>query len=181
MKLKQTNIPGCFEMEPDKFEDDRGFFFKTYHVNMFKEAGLEFNWQEEYFSASKKDVIRGMHFQLPPDDHTKLVTCLKGKVLDVVLDIRKNSSTYKKCISFELSEQNRKMIYIPKGCAHGFMSLEDETLMFYKVSSVYNPTSDKGILWRSINFEWPSGDVIVSERDSKHPSIKHFTSPFNYS
>lgn len=179
MKINTTQIPGCFEIKIDHFEDSRGEFFKTYHLDRFKELGLDTNWHEEYFSTSKKNVVRGMHFQLPPDDHSKLVTCIRGAVLDVVLDLRKGSPSFKNCISFELNYENKKMIYIPKGCAHGFLSLQEDSLMFYKVSSVYSPSKDSGIRWDSINFDWPSGNIITSERDQKHPVLEDFNTPFN--
>ncbi|MBP2833877.1 dTDP-4-dehydrorhamnose 3,5-epimerase [Aquimarina sp. U1-2] len=179
MELKETLIPGCYKIALDSFEDNRGSFFKTFHSDVFEEKGLCCNWKEEYFSVSNKNVIRGMHFQTPPMDHDKIVTCLTGSVLDVVIDLRKNSPQFKKYATFKLDSNTLdKMLYIPKGCAHGFMSLEDNTLMYYKVSSVYSPENDKGIHWNSIGFEWNVIKPIVSERDKNHPSLKDFQSPF---
>ena len=178
MTKTPTTIEGCFEIDIRNLRDDRGSFFKTYNIESFKQSGLETNWQEEYFSLSEKNVLRGMHFQIPPKDHVKLVTCLSGAVLDVIVDLRKNSSTFKKCASFELNEQNKKMLYIPTGCAHGFLSLYNNTLMFYKVSSVYSPEHDQGILWSSINFNWPCDNPITSERDRKQPNLQEFETPF---
>ena len=120
-----------------------------------------------------------MHFQTPPNDHTKLVTCLSGSVIDVIVDLRKTSQTFMKHIVIELDSTTvNKMIYIPKGCAHGFLSLKDDTLMHYKVSSVYSPENDAGILWSSIGYEWDCQNPITSERDNKHPSLQEFQSPF---
>lgn len=178
MTILETKIIGCFEILLNDISDKRGSFLKTYHIDSFKEHNLETNWAEEYFSISHKDVVRGMHFQSPPQDHAKIVTCIKGSVLDVILDLRKSSSTYMSCISFEMGEKTKKMIYIPKGCAHGFLSLENNTLMFYKVTSVYSPENDHGILWDSIDFEWPNSNVIVSNRDLNHPKLSEYLSPF---
>lgn len=179
MNFKQTEISGCYQVVLNNFNDLRGSFFKTFHFDFFKEHKLTTDWKEEYFSISKKNVIRGMHFQTPPEDHAKLVTCLTGSVIDVIVDLRKNSKTFKKNISILLnaSSQN-KMIYIPKGCAHGFLSLEDNTLMHYKVSSVYNPEKDMGILWNTIGFDWKCEHPIISERDKRHISLHEFQSPF---
>jgi len=122
--------------------------------------------------------LRGVHFQTPPDDHYKLVTCLNGSVIDVIVDLRKNSSTFKKCFSLILNAQNKKMIYVPKGCGHAFLSLEDNSVLFYKVSTVYSPENDKGILWNSIDYDWPVSKPILSSRDMAHPTMNHFKSPF---
>ena len=127
---------------------------------------------------SNKDVVRGMHFQTQPDDHDKTVTCVQGAVLDVVLDLRKASKTYKQVFSTELNAQNKQVLVIPKGCAHGFLSLQDNSMMFYKVSTVYSPVNDKGILWSSIGFDWPVANALVSERDQSHPTLTNYESPF---
>lgn len=158
--------------------DNRGYFLKTFHENTFIDLGLNTDWKEEYFSESQQGVVRGMHFQTPPYDHFKLVTCIKGRVLDVVCDLRKESKTFKNVFSFELSGDNATQLYIPKGCAHGFLALEDNSIMFYKVSTVYNPSHDSGILWNSIDFEWPNKGLIISERDLSHQPINQFNTPF---
>ncbi|WP_375325921.1 dTDP-4-dehydrorhamnose 3,5-epimerase family protein [Flagellimonas sp. GZD32] len=179
MKLLETDISGCFEIEVDQFTDIRGSFFKTFHYNIFKENGLETNWKEEYFSISHLNVIRGMHFQNPPDDHAKVVTCLSGSVKDVVVDLRKDSKTFKQYIAVTLNAaSSNRMLYIPRGCAHGFLSLENNTLLHYKVSSVYSKTNDTGILWDSIGYEWNCKTPILSERDQKHFTLSEFESPF---
>lgn len=178
MEIQETNISGCFEVQPKFLEDDRGWFLKTFNQDTFAEYGLVREWKEEYFSSSHKNVLRGVHFQTPPEDHFKLVTCLKGRVLDVVVDLRKESKTFGSCYSVELSDINRKMIYIPKGCGHAFLSLEDNSILFYKVSTVYSPQNDKGILWNSINFDWPVANPILSMRDKEHPELNSFNNPF---
>jgi dTDP-4-dehydrorhamnose 3,5-epimerase len=178
VKISSTEIEGLYLIQPQILTDLRGYFLKTFHEKTFVELGLNTKWKEEYFSESQKGIIRGMHFQTPPHEHFKLVTCLRGKVLDVICDLRRESETFKKVISFELSALNSRQLYIPKGCAHGFLALDDNSLMFYKVSTVYNPTHDSGILWSSINFEWPRMNYIISDRDSKLQSLETFKSPF---
>lgn len=178
MTVTETFIEGLKILSPKVLEDTRGSFFKTYHIENFEELGLPTVWREEYFSMSNKDVVRGMHFQTPPDDHDKVVTCVQGAVLDVVLDLRKASKTYKQVFSLELNAQNRHILVIPKGCAHGFLSLQDNSMMFYKVSTVYSPANDKGLLWSSIGFDWPVANALVSERDQNHPTLTVYESPF---
>lgn len=178
MTISDTNIAGLLNIKPDVFEDNRGAFIKTFHFDLFKSFDFQVDWKEEYFSISNKNVLRGMHFQIPPYEHDKIVTCIEGKVLDVVIDLRKNSLTYNSIFSVELSSENKTMLLIPKGCAHGFLSLVDNSIMYYKVSTVYNAESDHGILWDSIGFNWPVKSPIISERDKKHPSLTEYYSPF---
>lgn len=178
MQIIETEIPGLMIVEPNMIFDSRGFFLKTFHNEIFSELGLNTIWKEEYFSSSHKNVLRGLHFQIPPQDHFKLVTCVQGAVLDVVVDLRKNSSSFKKVYSVELNSSNRKQLLIPKGLAHGFLSLERNSIMFYKVSSVYSQLSDLGILWNSIDFEWPVKKPIISQRDKSHQQLQMFNSPF---
>jgi len=179
MTVTETFMKGLRVLEPNLLEDSRGVFFKTLHKEEFTKLNLPLDWSEEYFSLSHKNVIRGMHFQVPPEAHCKIVSCLKGSVLDVVIDLRKNSETFGKTFATELNDMNRKVLIIPKGCAHGFLSLQDNSLMFYKVSSIYSPECDMGIRWNSIDFEWPTNKPIVSIRDEQHLDFKEFNSPFN--
>lgn len=178
MTVDETFIEGLKVLTPKLIEDSRGSFFKTFHEVDFKRIGLPTEWKEEYFSVSQKDVIRGMHFQIPPYDHQKMVSCMQGGILDVVVDLRKESRTYQQVFSKELNAINKTVLIIPKGCAHGFLSLENFSMMHYKVSTVYSPEHDKGILWNSIGFNWPIHVARLSERDKKHPSIDDFKSPF---
>lgn len=178
MKFHETDIKGLRVIEYDIREDARGSFQKVYNEDVQNLNDLTIDWREEYFSISHKNVLRGMHFQIPPMDHDKMVTCLHGSVLDVVLDLRTDSKTYGKVMAFELNDKSKKGLYIPKGFAHGFLSLEDNSLMHYKVSSVYSPEHDRGILWSSIPFEWGVSDPILSERDIQHPKLADFNSPF---
>lgn len=153
---------------------------KVFQREMFAEAGLETNFSEEYYSISKKNVIRGLHFQLPPMDHVKMVYCVHGEVLDVVLDLRVGSPTYGKHVMFELSATKGNAIYIPKGMAHGFLALREESIMVYSVTSIYSPSHDAGILWNSAKISWPITKVELSDRDHNFPMLENFDSPFKY-
>jgi dTDP-4-dehydrorhamnose 3,5-epimerase len=174
MEIKETGIPGCFEIVPNVFRDERGSFVKTFHYDTFQQLGLETGWREEYYSVSRKGVLRGMHFQLPPHDHCKLVYCPEGAVLDAVLDLRRDSPCYGQHCMTELSAENARMLYIPKGLAHGFYTLSGSATMMYKVSSVYAPSHDAGILWNSSGITWPDPNPIVSGRDSAFPEFSSF-------
>lgn len=180
MELRQTIIPGCYEIQPKMFEDERGLFVKTFQDTVFSDLNLRIDWREEYYSKSKKGVIRGMHFQLPPAQHAKLVYCLEGIVKDVILDLRVGSPTYGRCIEIELSSSNGNMVYIPEGMAHGFYTISDNAILQYKVTSVYSPEHDAGILWSSISANWniANNEAIVSVRDQNFPKIDDFVSPF---
>lgn len=174
MKIERTILEGVFIINNFNASDDRGLFVKTFNKNLFLELNLNLEIKESYFSVSKKNVIRGMHFQLPPFDHEKLVFVPKGSILDVVVDLRKNSSTYKKYISVELSDKNKKSIYIPKGLAHGFKSLENNTITVYNVATEYDSTADAGIHYNSFSFDWEVKDPIVSPRDTEFIRLSSF-------
>jgi dTDP-4-dehydrorhamnose 3,5-epimerase/CDP-3, 6-dideoxy-D-glycero-D-glycero-4-hexulose-5-epimerase len=165
-------------LEPCIFEDTRGLFIKSYHSRLWSELGIKFSLEEEFYSISKKDVIRGMHFQLPPYAHDKVVYCISGEVLDVVLDMRKDSNTYGQSFALSLSAANRQILYIPRGFAHGFLSLSEASCMVYKTNTIYVPEFDAGICWDSFGFEWPVLNPIVSDRDAEFPRNTNFTSPF---
>lgn len=173
-KLHSEPLLGAYIIEPRLFEDDRGNFVKTYHVDLLKDLGIDFVPTEEFYSTSNKNVLRGMHFQLPPHDHNKLVYCIRGSVLDVIVDLRKSSATYGQCTNITLSEQNRLLFYIPKGFAHGFLSLEDDSIMIYKTDHVYVPESDTGICWDSFGFDWPVKDPVISNRDKQLVELSSF-------
>lgn len=180
MELRQTIIPGCYEIQPKVFKDERGLFIKTFHNAIFSDLNLRTDWREEYYSKSKKGVIRGMHFQLPPMQHAKLVYCLEGIVKDVILDLRVGSPAYGQCVEIELSSEIGNMVYIPEGMAHGFCAMTDNAVMQYKVTSVHSPEHDAGILWNSISANWDiaDSDAIVSARDKNFPKLHDFISPF---
>lgn len=178
MKIKSTKLEGVFIIDNFNASDERGSFIKTFNSNTFKEYGLDFEIRESYYSVSKKNVIRGMHFQKPPHDHQKIVICNVGSIIDVVMDIRHNSSTYGKCLAINLKADENQAIYIPKGFAHGFQSLEDNTSVIYFVTTEYNKYSDSGILWNSINFDWEIDNPIISSRDSSHIEFINYKSDF---
>jgi len=177
-KLQETGISGCFEIACQLFKDERGSFVKTFHLGGFSDLGLATRFAEEYYSVSRKNVLRGLHFQLPPMDHEKLVYCLSGTVLDVVLDIRIDSPTFGEHRMIELSADKGNMVYMPRGIAHGFMVTSDHAVMQYKVTSVYSPDHDAGILWNSAGIQWPVTSPVVSARDSAFPAFMDFTTPF---
>lgn len=160
------------------FEDNRGVFVKTFNDNIFNQHNINFETKESYFSYSNTAVIRGMHFQLPPHDHAKVVFCPKGAILDVILDLRKASPTYGKFEARILSQANHQAFYIPKGFAHGFKALENGSVTYYLVSSCYHQPSDTGIRWDSFGMDWQSNNAIVSDRDANFMTFKAFESPF---
>ncbi len=178
MIAKETGIAGCMVIELNKSVDHRGAFIKTFHRDIFMDLGVFSEWREQYYSVSRKNVLRGMHFQIPPHDHDKLVTCISGEILDVVLDLRKESVSYRKVVSVPMSSDTPTLLYIPKGLAHGFLSLSENSIMLYNTSTVYAPAHDAGIKWSSIGFDWPCSDPIISERDRRHPDLDDFRSPF---
>lgn len=158
--------------------DARGTFVKTFHAPAFAEHGIEFALMESYFSLSKKDVIRGMHFQTPPHQHSKVVFCPQGAILDVIVDLRKDSPTYRQYYAHELSAQNHMAYYIPEGFAHGFKSLTDDAITYYLVSSAYNMVHDTGIRYDSIGLDWGVSEPIISARDLSFIRMEDFASPF---
>ena len=178
MQLIPTTLEGCYQVRPFFAHDERGTFVKTFHAEQFSALGLPTEWPEEYYSSSRKYVIRGMHFQTPPHEHEKLVYCIQGRVLDVVVDLRKDSHSYGKHFAVELDAKHGCGLMIPKGMAHGFLALTEEVLMTYKVTSVYAPESDSGIKWDSFGLDWGVDQPIVSVRDSTHPTLADFASPF---
>jgi dTDP-4-dehydrorhamnose 3,5-epimerase len=180
LELKSSQLIGCFELQTKAFKDKRGCFIKIFNTESFAAHGLENNFEEEYYTVSNKNVIRGLHFQLPPMDHVKVVYCVQGAVQDVVVDLRLGSPTYGEHAVFELSAKKGNSIYIPKGMAHGFCSLRDNSTMVYKVSTVYAPKLDAGILWNSVGASWPTTEPIVSERDQTFEPLDRFVSPFSY-
>lgn len=160
------------------FADNRGIFVKTFHETTLAEAGIHFTLKESYFSLSHKNVIRGMHFQLSPHQHSKIVFCPKGAILDVIVDLRKDSPTFGQFHAEELSENNHLAYYIPEGFAHGFKALTDDAMTYYLVSSEYHKQSDTGIRWDSFGFDWHCDNPIISDRDKSFATLKDFQSPF---
>ena len=178
MKIIETPIKGLYILETINFQDIRGGFQKLFNFDFFKENNLDTDFKEFYYSVSQKYVIRGMHFQLPPFDHTKLVYVSRGKIKDVVLDIRKDSKTYGKYFSIELDDNKAQYMYIPKGLAHGFVSLEDGSIVNYAQTSCYSKEHDCGILYNSFGFDWGIENPIISGRDTTFEKLENFKSPF---
>lgn len=178
MRIINSKLSGCYEIIPEIFSDERGQFVKTFHNSIFEKYSLCGDFKEEYYSVSGKNVLRGLHFQLPPEDHVKLVYCPFGLAIDVVVDLRINSITYGQHATFELSSLKANSIYIPSGMAHGFCAMQDNTVMIYKTTTVYSPGKDTGISWDSANIDWPKVDYIISERDKSLIDLNEFVSPF---
>jgi len=178
LKFSQTTLSGCHLIEIDVFQDDRGSFNKIYNEHNFIENGITETFKEQFYTVSNENVIRGMHFQVPPYDHCKLVTCLSGRVLDVILDLRKGSSSYANFEFFELSANCGYSIFIPTGFAHGFLSLESDSTMMYSMSTEYSPNHDLGLRWDSFGFNWPGSNFIISDRDRMHPAFESIITPF---
>ena len=180
MKFIETKIPGCFEIIPLMHKDIRGLFVKTFHKEVFQKYQLNTQWEEDFFSVSRKGVLRGLHFQLPPKNHAKLVYCLAGEAIDAVVDLRKGSPTFGCNITLTLSAKKANMLYVPSGLAHGFYSLSDHLIMMYKTSTAYSPPHDTGILWCSAGIQWPTQNPILSPRDSGFIRFESFNTPFNF-
>ncbi|MGC9219667.1 MAG: dTDP-4-dehydrorhamnose 3,5-epimerase [Athalassotoga sp.] len=178
VEINEKSIPGLFEIIPKIFRDDRGLLVKTFHDVSFKNQKLFDDFKEEYYSISKKNVLRGLHFQTPPYDHEKLVYCPLGKIIDVVVDLRNGSPTHGKFEMFTLDDESRKIIYIPKGCAHGFLVQSETAIIVSKTTTIYAPENDSGIRWDSVDIPWPVANPIVSKKDSKLVEFKNFKSPF---
>ena len=180
MKINKTLIEDLLIIEPQLFKDDRGFFYESYNKNnLDKVVNVVFVQDNE--SKSNKGVIRGLHFQTPPYAQTKLIRCISGSILDVAVDLRKNSKTYGKSFSVELSSENNKQLFVPKGFAHGFQVISDEAIVNYKVDNFYNPKSDSGIIWndKDLSIDW-NLDIkpVISLKDLKLISFKELKSPF---
>jgi len=177
MNLKKEVLSNTWEIELKAFKDLRGSFVKTYIRDFFEKEGLDFQMAEDFYSLSQKDVIRGMHFQLPPHDHDKLIYCPVGRVEDVLLDLRAGSD-YGKFASVTLSGDEPSVLFVPKGVAHGFKSLTDNSMLMYKTSTVHAPAYDRGIRWDSFGYDWGEGAFLLSDRDLQHPSFSEFITPF---
>jgi dTDP-4-dehydrorhamnose 3,5-epimerase len=181
MEIKEFVLKGVFLVSLNPLIDERGFFMRTYDVEFFEKAGINYKWVQENHSSSKlKGIIRGLHFQLPPFTETKLIRCIKGSVLDVFLDLRAGSETFGQWDSVELSEENKKMILLPRGFAHGYCTLTDISEVLYKVDSVYSPQYECGILWndKTLNINWPTNDPVLSGKDFKNMTLTEFTNKY---
>jgi dTDP-4-dehydrorhamnose 3,5-epimerase len=181
MEIRELILKGVFQVSLNPLMDERGFFMRTYDVDFFEKAGINYKWvQENHASSKQKGVIRGLHFQFPPFTETKLIRCIKGTILDVFLDLRAGSDTFGQWDSVELSEENKKMILLPRGFAHGYCTLTDISEVLYKVDSVYSHQYECGILWndKTLNINWPAKDPVLSEKDLKNMTLTEFTSKY---
>jgi dTDP-4-dehydrorhamnose 3,5-epimerase len=180
MEVKTTPIEGLLLIKPKIFPDDRGDFFESFTESGFARAGISYPFVQDNQSRSHKNVLRGMHFQAAPFEQGKLVRVVSGSALDVATDIRKNSSTYLKSFSVTLSGSNNLMLWIPPGFAHGFLSLEDNTVLLYKCTAPYNKEAEKGIRWNDpeLNINWGISNPTLSEKDSKLPLLKEYEAGF---
>jgi dTDP-4-dehydrorhamnose 3,5-epimerase len=180
MQIKPLKLSGTYEIILEPRTDERGYFMRAYDEAIFRQYGLTTAWLQENQSFSKKGVIRGLHFQKPPHAETKLVRVVSGKILDVFVDLRKNSSTYGQWDSIELSEDNYKVVYIPKGFAHGFCALTETALVLYKVDEVYHPESEGSLRWNdeTLAIKWSIDNPLTSPKDAKGESFHDFVSPF---
>ena len=180
MKITTTPIDGLLVIEPQIFKDSRGYFFESYNQDKMKEAGIVLSFVQDNQSLSQKGAVRGLHFQAAPFEQGKLVRVVAGSVRDVVVDIRKNSPTYGQHFSIDLSAENQLMFWIPPGFAHGFETLENNTVFLYKCTNMYDKNSEGGLLWNdpAIGIKWQTSDAIVSEKDQILPLLKDFVSPF---
>lgn len=183
MEIIKTLIEGVLIIEPKIFGDDRGYFFESFNAKEFAEkTGANITFVQDNESRSRYGVLRGLHYQKPPFTQSKLVRVVKGSVLDVAVDIRKNSPTYGKYVSCEMTEKNRRQFFVPKGFAHGFCVLSEDAVFQYKCDEFYHPEAEAGLAWNDplIGIDWPIPieDVVLSEKDKHHPGLKEFESPF---
>ena len=183
MNVIKTDIEGALIIEPKVFGDARGYFFESYNEEAFKkETGLDVKFVQDNESKSRYGVLRGLHFQKPPYAQSKLVRVVRGRVLDVAVDIRKNSPTYGRYVAVELTEENHRQFFIPQGFAHGFAVLSEEAVFQYKCDNFYAPQSEGAIAWNdptlAIDWQLPAEAVLLSEKDSHHPYFADFETPF---
>jgi dTDP-4-dehydrorhamnose 3,5-epimerase len=176
MRFTKLKIEGLVLIEPDIFSDNRGLFFESYNEKQFEEAGITYQFVQDNQSLSKKNVIRGLHFQAAPHEQGKLVSVIKGKVRDIVVDIRYNSSSFGKHLDIELSEYNKSMLWIPPGFAHGFSVFEDNTVFCYKCTNFYSKASEQGVRYDdpALNIDWGISNPIVSEKDMQLKSFAEY-------
>ena len=183
MEVIKTNIDSVLIIEPKVFEDARGYFFESFSQREFDQKVRKINFVQDNESKSSYGVMRGLHFQTPPFAQSKLVRCVRGRVLDVAVDIRRGSPTYGQHVAVELSEDNHRQFFIPRGFAHGFSVLSETAVFQYKCDNFYHPEADGGIsiLDTSLSIDWriPTEHAILSDKDTKHPLLKDFGSPFS--
>jgi len=180
-KFEPLEIPGPVLITPRVFKDGRGFFLEAYQLSAFAEAGIKKTFVQDNQSVSAKGVIRGLHYQKPPAAQAKLVHCLKGRIFDVAVDIRKNSPTFGKWAGRELDGETHRMLYVPEGFAHGFSVLSEAAEVLYKVTREYSPENDRGVLWNDsdLAIDWKITSPLVSEKDAALPPLKNCAADFS--
>ncbi len=182
MPFIKTNFPGLLVFEPRVFEDSRGYFFESYNERIFLEQGINTHWVQDNQSSSVYGVIRGLHYQLPPNDQTKMVRVLNGEILDVVVDIRRGSPVYGKVFTIILSAENKKQLLVPKGFAHGFSVLSEKAEVLYKCDGFYSRESEGGIIYNdpALDIDWkiPAEEAIISEKDQVLPTLAECKNSF---
>ncbi len=181
MEIKPLKLAGTFEITLNRIDDARGYFMETFSRKVFAEHGINADWvQENQSFSAKKEIVRGLHFQLPPFAQAKLVRVVQGEILDVFVDLRKDSATFGQWDSAKLSAENCKAVYIPRGFAHGFSTLSENVIVQYKVDNFYSREHDQGICWNDaeIGIDWQVSEPILSEKDENLPFLKDFVSPF---
>lgn len=177
MNISEKKIKGVFEITLTSINDERGFFMRSYDQKIFEYFNIDRKWvQENHSRSEKKGIIRGLHFQYPQFAEAKLIRCTRGAIFDVYVDLRKNSPTFGKWESLEMTEQNRKMLFLPRGIAHGFCTLSEISEVMYKVDNYYNKDHESGIIWKDedLRINWPTENPIVSDKDSRLPTLKEF-------
>lgn len=182
MEIKEHELKGVFEITLNPFVDERGFFMRVFDEKIFNDFNINRQWvQENHSKSTKKGIIRGLHFQLQPFAETKLVRCIKGEIFDVFVDIRKGSESFGKWGSIRLSDENKKMIFIPRGFAHGFCTLTEVTEVLYKVDNYYSKEHEVGILWNDpkLMIKWPIKEPFLSEKDRSNISLDEFIKKYN--
>lgn len=174
MTFEELSLPGTFVVRPERHDDERGFFARTWCRREFEAHGLNPQLAQSSLSFNRKrGTLRGMHYQVPPHEEAKLIRCTMGRIYDVVIDLRPASAAYKRHVGVELTAQNRTMLYVPEGCAHGFITLEDDTEVFYQISAFYVPEAARGVRWNDPAFgiDWPIPVAIIKDRDQDYPDF----------
>jgi dTDP-4-dehydrorhamnose 3,5-epimerase len=182
-EFTELAIPEVILITPETFTDERGFFMETYKKTVFEKAGIKENFLQDNYSSSKKNVLRGLHYQIPPRGQAKLVRCIRGEIFDVTVDVRRGSPYFGAWVGEYLNEDNKKMVYIPEGFAHGYLVLSEETKVIYKISKEYSKKYERGILWKDpeVGIDWPvSGVPVLSEKDKGLPLLKDAKDIFLY-
>ena len=182
MEIKERKLKGVYEVTLKPILDKRGFFMRTFDHKIFDNMGLKREWvQENHSRSEQKGIIRGLHFQLPPYSETKMVRCIEGAVLDVFVDLREGSETYGEWDAIELSAENKKAIFIPRGFAHGFCTITEISEIVYKVDNYYHKESERGLMWNDedVNINWPCKDPILSDKDQLNLTLKEFKTKYN--